>query len=79
MPVSVASPITYAVIGSEHKRCFPIAVEIVYEFCNFLDTLVNNFDIVKILFRVRPIGMPGGIQPKQMEEEDALVPAKRAV
>ena len=53
-------------VGCEDKSRLAVCIEIFYKLRDLLDTLVYDFDVVKIFFRVRSERMARGIEPQQM-------------
>jgi hypothetical protein len=66
-------------VGREDPGCGIVAVKVVYEFDYILDALIDDFDVVEVLFRVGAVGVSRCIEAKQVEEEDVLVFAEGGV
>lgn len=66
-------------VCGKHKRSFVVIVKLVYELCDFLHTLVYDLYVVQIGLGVRSVCVTGGVEAKQMQEEDILVFAQFCV
>lgn len=77
--ISVTAPIAHPMVGSEDPGSGIVAVKVVDEFDHILDALVDNFDVVEVLFRVGAVGVSCCIEAEQVEEKDVLVFAEGRV
>src|SRR5437763_13592469 len=64
MAVSMTSPITHPVVGGEDERRLAVVVEIFHQSRDLLHTLINDFDVVKILLRVRSVRVARSVEPQ---------------
>ena len=79
MSVYVTPPIAHPMVGREDPGCGIVAVKVVDEFDHILDALIDDFDVVEVLFRVGPVGVSRCIEAKQVEKKDVLVFAEGGI
>jgi hypothetical protein len=79
MAITVATPVTHAMIRGEDECGSVVCVEFLDEVCHLLDTFINDLDIVQIFFGERSETMASCIQTEQVKEEDNLVVPKGSV
>jgi hypothetical protein len=77
--IPMTPPITHPMVGSEDPSGGVVPVKVVDELDDVLDALVDDFDVVEVLFRVRAVSMSCCIETEQVEKKDVLVFAEGRV
>jgi len=66
-------PITNPMVRGENKSRLLIAIKLIDNLRDLLNTLIDNLDIPQILLRIRPMRMSRRIQAKHMQEKHNLI------
>ena len=70
----------HAVVSSEHEGGLAVvAVKVVEQRFRLAHDAVDDGNVVRVFAGKGPVGMTGGVQAEQVEEEDNLVAAKVGV
>src|SRR5688572_10270159 len=73
MSIAMTSPVAHSVVSGENEGSLVIAVEILNQLCDLLNTLIHHLYVVKIFLGVRPIRVARCIKAQQVQEKYQLI------